>query len=360
MRHKTYFVLLLCWVFLCNHSEATPSQLISVEQTQTEDVLLKNAPSHITFTVKNTSAHYIVLRRFEVEQQLPEEERWYGAAYGSVAYRPLEDEYRYYAMHQQLSEPVFAFGVLPPGDEITIERWTVPQDKSVAVIITYQALSADETEKMLYVSSERAMYSGAFATFTHPKKRALEENDIDWSQVIFPDADQIPVISERHEVECAIAELGFSRAEAERIAGMSSEEALFWPAHNAWVLKKKDEVYYLTRAYHEPFPQMELDVITFCVSREKEVPCILPTEGYSAFNAILPTIEGPGYFNPGITQLKKEKVRTLFQHAYRHRDEVSLFSYDGDGLGRELYLLVGTFDEIKRRRQAEKGANKNL
>ncbi|MBW2181943.1 MAG: hypothetical protein JRG81_16475, partial [Deltaproteobacteria bacterium] len=47
--------------------------------------------------------------------------------------------------------------------------------------------------------------------------------------------------------------------------------------------------------------------------------------------------------------LKDDEILSLFKFAREKGDSISVFAYDPTGLGKRYYLLVGDFNEKKRR-----------
>jgi len=98
---------------------------------------------------------------------------------------------------------------------------------------------------------------------------------------------------------------------------------------------------------------MDFAIFSLIAADKEEVSAVLPLQGYEEFAPTLPHIEGPGYFNPGVTKISKEDLRKLFFRAYQKSDAISVLTYDPNGLGKRQYVLVGEFDKKKRRVMAQ-------
>ena len=85
-----------------------------------------------------------------------------------------------------------------------------------------------------------------------------------------------------------------------------------------------------------------------------KVDFILPLSGYENFAPQKPSINEAGYFSPGVTKITHKDILKLFTFAREKGDAVTIFPYDPTGLGISYYLLVGDFDEKRRREIAGK------
>lgn len=315
----------------------------------------RGAPSRITFVIKNRSDKFIVVRNVNVIDQLPDIERWYGASYGSLEYRPLEDIWIHNELIQILSRPICTKGVIPPGGSLKAVRWGVLKKDQTDLEITYQGLSREEVQKNMYFFIHRKEEASPFKRiYRRPQEiHSLLKAEVDWSLVIFPQADRFQSHKQKLSCKVTLREPDFGLDEAKsKIEGQVSD-FIFWKNRNSWVLNTEKGSFLVEKDRISSLP--EIDLLAFILlESSKEAHFILPLEGYEPFNPQKPKIEGPGYFNPGITPIPKERILHLFEHAKVRGDTISVFPYDPQGLGGQFYLLVGVFDERLRRDLAGK------
>jgi len=309
------------------------SVLVKQEMTRPpgqEYLFLQGAPARVIFLLKNTSDDFIVVRSVSIPGQLPDTDKWYGPQYGSTNYRELDDTWEYNEMDQMLSDPVFAFGVIGPGKSLDVLRWCILKERKLPVKIAYQRLTKTQAGKSLYFHTYR---EGEFSL-----KRKFEkcsdidallktEKKIDWRVVIAPEIKSVPMATQSVECSVSLREPELSFEQARKSVGDEVSDYVFWPDENMWII-------YTEKGAHLVGPEAvtklpEIDILSFIIitSSYKTVPVIFPLSGYEVFNPQKPNIEGPGYFNPGITQIPKHKLLTLFEHVKEADDAISCLLY---------------------------------
>lgn len=310
----------------------------------------KGAVCRMVFAIENISDDFIVIRNVAIQDQLPDIYRWYGSMYGGAEYMPLEDTWSYSELEQRLSEPFFAKGVIYPGGKIDVTRHVILRENKIILALTYQKLSGKDAQHFLYFYFRGKEEFSANRKYKHCNNiNSLPVDDIDWGGVVFPEAEKIPFERQMASCEVSLREPEFSLKNAEKRIGLEADSFVYWKGKKSWVIGKERDRYLISSDTIKKLP--EIDLLSFIIieSSYNTTNFILPMSGYDRFKAVQPTIEGPGYFNPGITPLKNDDILPLFEFAREKGDPVSVLAYDSTGLGKRFYLLVGDFDENKRR-----------
>jgi hypothetical protein len=304
----------------------------------------------LVFTIENNSDDFIVIRNFNIQHQLPDIYRWYGSVYGGTEYMPLEDMWVFSELEQRLSEPIFAKGVIYPGGKLNIVRHVILKENLINIILMYQRLPKEQAKKSLYFSFQGNEKFTAYRIYEHYKSaNSVSVENIDWEMIVFPEAHKIPFEKQVHPCKVSLKENGFNLKDAEDKIGLTAETFVFWKRQAAWIIKKDNDHYLVRHDNVIKLPEIDLMAFVVIESSYKTINFILPMSGYGKFNAVQPKIEGPGYFNPGVTPLKDNEILSLFEFAREKGDAVSVLAYDPTGLGKRYYILVGDFEEKKRR-----------
>ncbi len=317
---------------------------------------IKDAPSRLVFTIENKSDDFIIIRAIDVENGLADITRWYGSFYGSTEYKPLEDIWIYNQMSQMLTKTAFATGLIQPGGGYEFPQWAILKDETVDVNIAYQKLTKDEVLKQIYFEINDNNNFTTKRIFKHLKNADIlekETKNINWSFVIAPNASDLPFDKQHLECKLTLREPEFSFEQAKKAVSSETSDCVFWKSQNCWVLKTDKGIYLVDKDKTLLLPEMDLLVFALIESQHQKVTCILPLTGYEKYDAQKPHIEGPGYYNPGITEVPKEKLISLFEYAGARGDKISVLVYNPNGLGKRLYLLVGQFDEKMRRKSVQ-------
>ncbi|MFC1704553.1 hypothetical protein ACFL1E_07240 [Candidatus Omnitrophota bacterium] len=331
------------------------AELFSKEQHS----FLKRSIDQATFMIENRSDDFIVIRNFSIVDQLPDIQRWYGSQYGSAYYSPLEDVWIYNEVNQQLSEPLFAFGVIPPRKALEISRWFLVKGGSIQCAIDFQRLSKAEAGTYLYVN----LYDkSAFSPKRIFQRAESEENidallksfdNVDWRHVIAPAIREVLIQSLEVSCQIPIQELEVNLEKVKEEIGDWILDSIFLRSLNLWVVETVAANYMIVDDKAIELPGISLLAFILIESQAGGVETILPLTGYEQFNPEKPSIKGAGYFNPGITILPREKIFPLLQAVKDNGHKVTAFAYDSNGLGERYYLLVGEFDEKVRREVAQ-------
>lgn len=336
------------------------SVLVKQEMTRPpgeEYLFLKGAPARVIFLLENKSDDFIVVRSVSILGQLPDTDKWYGSQYGSTNYRQLDDTWEYNEMDQMLSEPVFAFGIIGPGKSLEVPRWCVLRGKKLPVKITCQRLNKTQAGEYLYFHTYN---EGEFSA-----RRVFErcgdvdallnaEKKVDWRVVIAPKMESVSMATQWAVCSVSLREPAFSFEQACKSITGEVSDYVFWPDENVWVVSTEKGAYLVGPEVVTELGEIDLLSFVIIASSNETVPVILPLNGYEAFNPQKPHIEGPGYFNPGVTQLPKNKLSVFFESVKKAGNAISILHYNPDGLGVRRYLLVGEFDETDRRNLAQK------
>jgi hypothetical protein len=307
----------------------------------------------VTFVIENKSNDFIIVRNINILGQLPDPNRWYGSSYGSTRYQPIEDAWVYNQLEQVLSSPVFASGVIAPGADFAIERWVMFKESYLDTEITFQRLSKLEAAKHIYFYQ----HSGEFSQkrkFRRLDNPVVAKDDLDWSLVIFPKAEDFKLYTQNIRCKVDLKEPEFSLDEARKKAGCVAGDFIFSKQLNSWLIKCRNGIFLVNKK--KKIQLSDIDLLSMAVlESQNKIGVILPLSGYEKFKPKSPRIEGPGYFNPGITEIPKEKMIELLEYARNKHDKVKVLQYDPDGLGKNAYIIIGEFDEHKRRAIAMEG-----
>jgi len=317
-----------------------------------EHFFQKGAVSRLVFTIENISDNFIIIRNFAISDQLLDIYRWYGSVYGGAEYMPLEDVWIFSEHEQRLSEPLFAMGVIYPGGKLNVTRYVILIENKINISLSYQKLSKEEAERSLYFNLRGKEEFGSHRKYEHCKNiDSIPVKDIDWEMVVFPEANKVSFERQVYSCQVSLRDPEYSLKKAEDRIGLKAETFVYWKRQDAWVIENNRNRYMISQNNIIKLP--EIDLLSFIIieSAYKTTNFILPMSGsgYDQFNAVQPKMEGPGYFNPGITPMKDNEILSLFKFAREKGDSVSVFAYDSTGLGKRYYLLVGDFNEKKRR-----------
>lgn len=333
-----------------NINEDSLSVYIKQEAAQSPHPFRRGAVSRMVFTVENAGDDFIIVRNFKIQDQLPDIYRWYGAVYGGTEYMPLEDAWVFSELEQRLSEPVFATGVIYPGGKLDVTRYLILRDAPIGIELTYQKVTKKDSSGLLYFYFRGNDELGSCQKYKRlPHPDVIPVDAIDWERVIFPEADSVPLKQQRFYSRIRLEEHPFRLKDAEKKAGMKAESYVYWERQQAWIIGKDKKMYRVSSKEVMPLPEIDPLIFVIMASAYKTIDVILPMTGYDGFHAIQPKVEGPGYFNPGITPLPEDEMLSLFNIAREKGDSISALAYDSTGLGKRFYLLVGRFDEKKRR-----------
>ena len=343
------------------------SLFVSIKSDQSgnktpERTFQKGTPVLSSFIVENRTHDFIVLRRFEIKGQLPDIQRWFGPLYGSVEYRAEEDIFFYNVVEQCLSEPVFAMGLIRPRGSIEVPRRVALRNSSVTAEVFYQRIPLENAKKKLYFNFPDAPCMGPKRIFRHiddfyPFLNGKRTEEVDWSKVILKGENELPF--QRHEATCAVrlTEPEFSLEKALKKFRMLFSDYIFWKSENCWIFKREKNVFLVGENRFLKLGEIDLTVFLLIELAPHDADFILPMEGYEDFNPQMPEIQGPGYFNPGITHIPRTKVLQLFEHAAQRGERVRTIAYDPHGLGKRFYISVGEFNEKERRAIANRKAD---
>ena len=327
-----------------------------------ESTFQKGTPALSSFVLENRTRDFIVLRRFDIKGQLPDIQRWFGPLYGSVEYSAEEDIFYYNVVEQCLSEPVFAMGLIRPRGSIEVPRRVALRDSPVTVEVFYQRIPLENAKKKLYFNFPDAPCMGPKRIFRriddfYPFLNESRTEDVDWSTVILKGENELPFL--RHEATCTVklTEPEFSLEKALKKFRMLFSDYIFWKSENCWVFKREKNVFLVGENRFDKLGEIDLAVFILIELAPHNADFILPVKGYEDFNPQMPEIQGPGYFNPGITHIPRIKVLQLFEHAAQRGDRVRTIAYDPHGLGKRFYIAVGEFNEKERRAIADKKAD---
>lgn len=316
-------------------------------------LFLKGAAESLTVFIENVSSDFILLRSVRVVGQLPDTDRWYGVQYGTTTYYSQEDAWEYDEMDQMLSDPVFAKGVIPPGGSLEVVRWGIVRQASIPIKIAYHRLLPSEASAHFYFSGDdKAGFSlkRTFARCKDSKALLNTEHEINYREVIAPEIDKFSLLIQEVTCSVSITEFGFTLAQACAAIKGDVLDYVFWEDENVWGLKTSSRTYLVAPSVVEELPAIDLLSFIIIESSDKSVPVIFPLAGYEVFKPQQPTVNGPGYFNPGITKIPKHDLSALFEYVREAGDTISVLHYDANGLGVGRYLLIGAFDEMERRR----------
>lgn len=313
---------------------------------------VKGGVSRLVFAIENNSNDIIILADCSIKGQLPDINRWYGARYGLAEYRPIEDMWKYNQMAQQLSKPVFAMGVILPHDSIEVERWGILKEKTVQLDVAYQRLSQEQAGKNLYVETVHTPLDTGRDVFVHPEHFSRSTGSgilTNWHFVIFPEMDKFPVKSQTLLCGVSLREPKADIKKAQSVIKDEMRDSVYWKNENMWAVRTDQGKYLVDDNKAILLP--ELDLLTFVIieSSYKRANFILPLSGYEEFAPQKPSVNEVGYFSPGVTKVLHENILKLFAHARKKGDGVTIFPYDPTGLELNYYLLVGEFDEKRRR-----------
>lgn len=336
-----------------NVCEGPLSVFVKQESTRPpgeEHFFQKGAVSRLVFTIENISDNFMIIRNFGIQDQLPDIYRWYGSVYGGAEYMHLEDVWIFSELEHRLSEPLFTMGVIYPGGKLNVTRYVILRENKINIMLRYQKLSKEEAERSLYFNLRGKEEFGAHRKYEHCKNiDSIPVEDIDWDTAVFPEAHKILIEKQVYSCHVSLRDPEFSLKNAEDRIGLKAETFVYWKRQRAWVIENDRNRYMISQDEILKLP--EIDLLSFIIieSAYKTTNFILPMSGYDQFNAVQPKMEGPGYFNPGITPLKDDEILSLFKFAREKGDSISVFAYDPTGLGKRYYLLVGDFNEKKRR-----------
>lgn len=342
---------------MCKNSKEPLFVYLRQEQTSPPGRQYKfkrGVPSRVVFAVKNNTDDFIILRRFDIENQLSDIDRWYGSAYGSVEYRPLENVWEYNQMNQQLSKPVFIRGLVAPGDELEIVRDIIFRNENIKTVVSYQRLTKKQLAEEIYFDTQPGSgFDQTFKLIENIDPLLADRGTVDWSFAVFPNADKFTIDKQQAICSVDLAEPDFSLESVKNKLGQNISDFVFWEDKNAWVLKTNEGNYLVDEKEIVRLGDIDLLAFVLIDPDADKVNFILPLKGYEQFDAQQPKIEGPGYFDPGVTSVPKEKIAELLKYAGTNQDKVAVLVYDPTGLGRRFYLLVGEFDERLRRTIAD-------
>jgi hypothetical protein len=320
-------------------------------------VFPKGAPQLTNFTIENRSDDFIVIRKIEIDGQLPDIDRWFGPRYGSVEYREEKNVFFYNVVEQCLSEPVFAMGLIRPNGKIDVTRMVALRGSPVNFEVYYQRISLGDAKERLYFNFPDEPEIGPKRIF-----RSIDDfnlfvsesrtDSVDWSTVILKGENKLPFQRQALSLPVILEESPFSLKKALEKFGFKIADYVFWTSENCWVFKRDKNLFIVGENRIVKLGNIDLAVFTLIELSPDKTGFILPLEGYEDFNPKRPKIEGPGYFNPGITHIPRNKVFRLFQYATRRGDGIKIIVYDPHGLGRRFYISVGEFKEKERRAYA--------
>ena len=318
---------------------------------------VRGAFSRMVLAIENDSDDLIVLRGCSVAGQLPDIDRWHGSRYGLAQYRPFEDVWVYNEMAQQLSEPVFAMGVISPHDSIEVVRWIRLERESVEIDVAYQRLSAEDAAEHLYVETA---VDGRFSmerVFMHPDslvRRGDSRVNTNWQVVIFPRAQEFSINGVSLRCSVSFQEPPISIDAVRAAIGDEIRESVYWKSQGKWVVRTDRGSFVVDGQGRRRLGDVDLLSFGVIASSYKEVDCILPLKGYEEFDLQGPKIGEGGFFDAGVTKVEHGDILRLLDSARDNGDSMTVLPYDGNGLGMEFYLLVGEFDEAARREIAER------
>jgi hypothetical protein len=308
--------------------------------------------------IQNHTSDLVILRRVEIQGQLPDIERWYGSQYGEARYDSEQDVYHFDSLVQVLSEPIFAGGVLLPGEIRGAER-TVRLNRDRQVVeVQFQRLTEDEARKSLYVADPAdSPLSQTFRRLAEPLgATASAEGSDRWDMVIFPQADETPMDTATAELSLGLAEREFDRQAAVRKASRAEPgNETYSLGQDAYIFDYgPDGVKMVTGRDVVALPQCDLLVFDLMDQRGDEpVELLLPLEGFEdLFTVGKPHTEGPGFFNPGYTDVPQADLPRLLERCRERGLSVTVQAIDPNGLGASHRVVVGEAGDLAQRRAA--------
>ncbi len=333
---------------------------VSVKQEQTrppgdEQLFVRDAPNRLVLVLVNDSDDYLVIRSLQVAEGLPDIERRYGSRYGATFYQPLEDEWHYNEFAQQLSKPLFASGVIPPGGVMETVRWAVLRQEKLALEAVYHRLTPRQAAQAFYLADHQGAAMTQERVFRRYRAEDLEASlhggPLDWRTVIIPQLQSYRAVSRRLATGVTLRSPEFSRDAAQQKLDEPAVQALYRPGAGRWAMRTRRGWMSVGPGDVRPLP--ELDHLVFLLIESLDpVPLILPLQGYRDLGAVAPAVRGPGYFDPGVSRLPRSALEGVFERARDKGHTLSPLVFDPNGLANKLYLLVGDFDPQKRRELA--------
>lgn len=312
-----------------------------------EHKFIRDGVSRLVFLIENDSEDVVVLRNCSIPGQLPDIDRWHGARYGSVEHRPLEDVWWYHEMAQQLSEPVFAMGVIPPGGSLKVARWAILRDPHVTLDVAYHRLTPEQARRYLYVETVRDDSIGSNRVFKHPQEishAAAPTRDTHWHVVIFPEADTLEIGSQTLTCPVTLREPPVDIAAAQAIVGEPIVDSVYGPRRQAWVVQTVQSMCLVVEDTFTPLPTMDLLPFVVIEAAYRTVPFLLPEKGYDRFKSEEED-EEDRFADAGVTQVPHSAVRDLLARAREHGHRITVRAHDPTGLGARFCLKVGNGHE---------------
>lgn len=358
--NKLYTVLFACLSVLimsCANQRAPEKSIVkyplTVEIDPSMDQFQKGVPSKITFYLTNNSDDLIVIRALDIEGGMPDITRWYGSRYGSTSYKPLEDIWEYYPLTQSQTEPVFVTSLIVPGGKIKITRTVVFKNDQAQIEVGYHRLAKDQIKEYLYLATKNADYFRQTNIFKHPESTDGLFADHAWSTAILPDDEKLAIYSQKISMKVKLNDSHINLIET--YGGEKVIDYVIWKSQNALVIKTAKGIYFVKDSKVDELGRVDLKIFSIIPFKPITVGFILPLEGYEEFEPVYPSIEGPGYFSPGVTEIVHYDILRLFEFAKEKGHAISVVTYDSTGLGNEHYIVVGSFDEEKRRDYIKRG-----
>ncbi len=337
-----------------------PALSVFVQQEQTrppgdEHLFVRDAANRLVLVLVNDSGDYLVIRSLRVAGGLPDVERRYGARYGTTFHRPLEDEWHYNEFAQQLSDPLFAEGVIPPGGVMEVVRWAILRREQLALEVAFHRLTTGQAAESFYLAGLQGGAMTPDRVFRRYRAEDLEASlhggTLDWRTVIIPELNRYEMVSQPLAATLTLRSPAFSREAAQRMLDAPNGKALYWRGAGSWVMRTQRGWMSVQPRGVQPLP--ELDPLVFLLIESHDpVPVILPLQGYIDLGATAPAIRGPGYFDPGVSRLSRTELDRVFARAREKGHVLSPLLFDTNGLGKDTYLLVGDFDPQERRELA--------
>jgi len=316
----------------------------------------KAAPTKTIFTITNNSNKFIAIKKLDLKGGVKDMTNWCGSLPGKVNYEPILDVWDYDAMVKSTAQPIFVFGIIPPRKKIKVSYWTYFKESESWFDIEYYILEDDDLFKKFYFSLDEKKWFSYSKRFSHPKSidsLTMTFDKMGSLQAVSPQLLDLESNKSSLMLSLQVIEPSLSFQEAQEKLNFYKEKRvldyIYWNSEEAWIMQTRAGTYYITKNKHIEIGNVRTEVFLVIESSESMVAVILPLNGYSKFTPQKPTKDEYSYFDPGITLIKKSNILGLIEYANNRGDPISVIPYVDAFSQQDRCLLIGDFQESKRR-----------
>lgn len=308
---------------------------------------------NLKLRLKNTSENSVfIITGIDLKGQKPDTRNWFAQRYGSVT-KSGDGSYEHHEMNQILSSLPFAEEVLLPHSEVSLGFDVIAWERDIEVSVKTFQVPIEWVSKHCYFHIESNGASELSLSVSkyirHPTAKL--KKGFKYSGKVLVDVN--PDIRREkiffNKIGVPLEEPIFKLSEALKYVDFEPLVYFYWMDREGWYLQRDRKAVFVHKDCSvSPMPVISRNVIyefspkpyNKYIRNNEPIAILLPKKGYEILNPIPSHIEGPGYFNPGLTWVHRFDLDAFFELVRKNDDQIVYETINPNGLGAYNYLSV--------------------